>query len=106
MEEEKYKKYIVLVSEKSDGPQCNSEYIFLVSSKVKPTIELIRDNCLIDESYCNNITYPGCENCMGSRIDSIKVKPYSRIRAFGVSLIDKINGTIRNGSLDKIHILK
>jgi hypothetical protein len=82
------KKYIVSYGERSDGPQCNNDYIKLVESERIPTVELLRKNRLINDGSCNNIATPGCEECMGSRTVDFKVEPFSSERAEALGLVD------------------
>lgn len=86
------KKYIVFFSERADGPQCNSDHVRLVESPIVPTLELLRRNRMIAYGNCTNISYPGCEDCGGSRIISFRVEPFSPERAKELGLVDKLYG--------------
>lgn len=92
------KKYIVFYSEKSDGPQCNGDYVRFVESPVFPTEELLRNNRMISSGTCTNISYPGCEDCGGSRIVDFKVEEYSPERARELGLVEKLYGSDGIGS--------
>ncbi len=85
--EQKLEKYIMSYSERSDGPQCNGDYVCLVESPIFPTEQLIIDNGLVIPGTCTNVSYPGCEECGGSKIVDFRVEFYSPERAKELKLI-------------------
>ncbi len=97
-EVQKFKKYIVFYSERADGPQCNGDHVLLVESPVFPTEDLLRENNIIYTGTCTNVSYPGCEDCGGSRIVDFKVEDYSPERAKELGLVDKLYGSDGIGS--------
>lgn len=82
-------KYIVFCEERSDGPQCNTDHVWLVESKTEPTKELIERNSLMSTGYCTNVSYPGCEDCAGSHVESFRVEPFTPQKAKELGLIDE-----------------
>jgi hypothetical protein len=76
-----FKKYLVQCSERSVGPQCNDDYVWVVESSVQPTKALIILNHFVYPGSCSNVTYPGCDECGGSSIVSFQVEPFSPERA-------------------------
>ncbi len=79
-------KYIVFCSERSDGSQCNGDYIWLVESPIEPTKDLIISNGLVHPGNCTNVSQAGCEDCGGSSIVSFRVEAYSPERASELGL--------------------
>jgi hypothetical protein len=92
------KKYIVFYSERADGPQCNGDYVRLVESPVFPTESLLQENGMIHTGSCTNVSYPGCEDCGGSRIIDFRVEDYSSEKAKRLGLVDKLYGSEGIGS--------
>lgn len=84
------KKYIVCCEERSDGPQCNRDRVWLVVSPIEPTADLMEENGLLNTGYCTNMTYPGCEECGGSYVASFSVEPYSPKRARELGLVEEL----------------
>jgi hypothetical protein len=80
-------KYLVFCSERSDGPPCNEDHVWLVESVVEPTRDMIVGN-FVHPGSCMNVSYPGCENCGGSTIIAFHVEPYSNERAAEFDLTD------------------
>jgi len=85
-----WKKYLVCYSERSDGPQCNDDYVWLIESPVIPTEDLLREHSMIITGSCTNVSYPGCENCGGSRIVDFHVEEFSAQRAKEWALFEKL----------------
>ncbi|MCK5449334.1 hypothetical protein KAI32_00545 [Candidatus Pacearchaeota archaeon] len=87
---QEFKKYIVFYSERADGPQCNRDHVRLVESPVFPTENLLEKNKMIYTGTCTNISYPGCEDCGGSKIVDFRVEDYSSERAKELGLVEKL----------------
>lgn len=98
MNEQEFKKYIVFYGERSDGPQCNGDHVRLVESPVFPTEGPLRENGLIVAGACTNVSYPGCEDCGGSRIVGFRVEDYSSEKVRQLGLVDKLYGSEGIGS--------
>ena len=79
--------YLVFCSERSDGPQCNDDHVWLVESPVEPTQDMIVGK-FVHPGSCMNVSYPGCEDCGGSTIIAFRVEPFSHERAAEFDLDD------------------
>lgn len=75
------KKYIVFCEERSTGPQCNIDHVWVVELSAEPTIEWAIKDHLIYPGSCTNISYPGCESCGGSYVSSFRFEIYTPERA-------------------------
>ena len=56
------KKYTVFCTERSDGSQCNGDYVWVVESPVEPTMGLIIANGFVHPGNCTNVSQAGCED--------------------------------------------
>jgi hypothetical protein len=81
------KKYIVFCKERSRGPQCNLDHIFVVDSDSEPNEEILKHKKLLYTGSCSNISYPGCEECSGSYLDQLLFELYSSERALALGLV-------------------
>ena len=76
------KKYIIFLTERSESPpNCCNDFIWLVKSPIKPSLDLLIKNGLIEnKGLCYQISSPFCESCRGINLELIGLEEFSEKR--------------------------
>lgn len=56
---------------------CVGQRYLLIKSLNKPTLTKLKENRLISDGYCRQISVQSCEDCAGIKIEDFKIEQYT-----------------------------